>query len=232
MISMQFLIATKNHNHKNQGSKCFKNTNAFSNLERYNGVKSYNGMEGTFVKKGRRKKEGRKVCRNEGGRERRGGGWCPYLGVCSTLNKFYILFILGQSTWNYWSHSYLPKNIIFIQFNLVGSRLFSTTCLCIGLVVKSNMASHPHLNGEHLQTRLLRWPELSGSACLTRTSSLLGTRSLQVAVFHRVFNSSLQVNVLASKPLLSVLSFAHQDLLQNLPAILPTTNTSNTMEFN
>lgn len=70
MISMQFLIATKNHNHKNQGSKCFKNTNAFSSLERYNGVKSYNGMESTFVKKGRRKKEGRKVGRKEGGGKR------------------------------------------------------------------------------------------------------------------------------------------------------------------
>lgn len=71
MISMQFLIATKNHNHKNQGSKCFKNTNAFSSLERNNGVKSYNGMESTLVKKGRRKKEGRKVGGKEGGRKRK-----------------------------------------------------------------------------------------------------------------------------------------------------------------
>jgi len=69
---MQFLIATKNHNHKNQGSKCFKNTNAFSSLERNNGVKSYNGMESTFLKKGRRKKKGRKVGGKEVGRKKDG----------------------------------------------------------------------------------------------------------------------------------------------------------------
>lgn len=92
MISMQFLIATKNHNHKNQGSKCFKNTNAFSSLERNNGVKSYNGMESTFLKKGRRKKKRKESGREGGGKEK---GWCPYLGIFSALNKFYILFILG-----------------------------------------------------------------------------------------------------------------------------------------
>ena len=51
---------------------------------------------------------------------------------------------------------------------------------------------------------LLRWPGLSGSVCTTRASSLLGTRSLQVAVFHKVFNSSLQRNAFVSEPLLSV----------------------------
>ena len=129
--------------------------------------------------------------------------------------------------------SFLPTQKC--NFHIVQSSRFKVifqTCLCIRLVVKNNMSSHPHLDGEHWQARLLRWPELSGSVCLTRTSSLLGTRSLQVAIFHRVFNSSLQVNVLASILLLSVLWFAHQDLLQNLPAILLTTNTSNTMEFN
>lgn len=77
MISMQFLIATKNHNHKNQGSKCFKNTNAFSSLERNNGVKSYNGMESTFLKKGRRKKKEGKW---EGGRRWEGKRMVSLLG--------------------------------------------------------------------------------------------------------------------------------------------------------